>query len=241
MPSFAGVFCRYVLRTLDVDAARRFYAEAIALVVPPGESAGPSTLEAWPLHEQARARGAPPHWLGQIGVEDVDRAADRLVALGSERLGPTMRGIDGVPFTNLRDPLGAVVGLRAGGEIREDRPVAWHQLHTRDVERAWATYAELFGWARTETAELPEPIGVQWRFAWSAGGPPVGSMGNTARSAGVHPHWLFCFPVGDVDAAAARVRALGGTAQDPFVLPDGSAFAACEDPQGAAFGLVRLS
>ncbi len=38
-----------------------------------------SVLEAWPLHEQARARGAPPHWLGHIAVASVDESVSRLV------------------------------------------------------------------------------------------------------------------------------------------------------------------
>jgi hypothetical protein len=58
------MFCRYVLRTTDVEAGRRFYAQAIGLEVPPGGTAGASALEAWPLHERARAAGAPSHWLG---------------------------------------------------------------------------------------------------------------------------------------------------------------------------------
>jgi len=69
----------------------------------------------------------------------------------------------------------------------------------------------------------------------------VGGVANTARWPGVHAHWLFYFPVADVEATAASVRALGGKAQDPIRLPDGSCFSGCEDPQGAAFGLVRLS
>jgi predicted enzyme related to lactoylglutathione lyase len=233
------MFCRYALRTIDVDGARRFYSEAIGLSLPPEGSSESSLLEVWPLHERARALGAPPHWLGQIAVEDVDRTADRLVELGSERLGPTVQARDGTPFATLRDPFGAVVGVRARGQSLNESPVEWHQLHTRDAEGAWQMYSELFGWVPKETIDAPEPIGALRLFAWRAAGKPVGSMGNTARLPGVHPHWLFFFPVADVEATAARVRALAGTAQEPILLPNGSCFIGCEDPQGAAFGLVR--
>jgi uncharacterized protein len=235
-----GMFCRYVLRTIDVDAGRRFYSEAIGLLLPPNGTSESSTLEAWPLHERARARGAPPHWLGHIAVDDVDRMADRLVELGSERLSPTVHAQDGTAFATLRDPFGAVVAVRARGESLNDRPVEWHQLHTHDVERAWAVYSELFGWAHKETIDVQDPTSSHRLFAWSEAGKPVGSIGDTARWPGVHAQWLFYFPVADVEATAARVRVLGGKALDPMRLPDGTCFSPCEDPQGAAFGLVRV-
>jgi predicted enzyme related to lactoylglutathione lyase len=231
------MFCRYALRTTDVDAARAFYAEAVGLALPAHGSAEGSSLELWPLHEQARARGAPAHWLGLVAVADVEALAARLVALGGERLGPTVEARDGTPFATLRDPWGAVVGVRARGEHPSDRPIRWHQLHTRDVDAAWTAYAELFGWALVQTIDVPDPVGGHRLFAWKEGGEPVGSMANTARWPGIHPHWLFHLPVDDLDARVARVRALGGTAKDPIALPDGSRLAACEDPQGAAFGL----
>ena len=63
-------------------------------------------------------------------------------------------------------------------------------------------------------------------------------MANTARWPGVHTHWLFHLPVADVHAVAARVRALGGTALGPTDLAGVGVLSACEDPQGAAFGVI---
>jgi predicted enzyme related to lactoylglutathione lyase len=169
----------------------------------------------------------------------VEGSVDRLLALGAERLGPTMQAHDGTPFATLRDPFGAVVSVvRADSEGPSDAPVRWHQLHTRDVERAWTLYAEHFGWAHVETLDFPDLDGGNHLFAWRPGQAPVGSMGNTARWPGVHTHWLFYLGVEDLEGSVARVRALGGTARDPIALPNGSALSACEDPQGAAFGLI---
>jgi hypothetical protein len=232
------MFCRYALRTTDLDAARKFYSEAIGLELPNGKSEA-SSLEAWPLHERARANGAPAHWLGQISVDDVEGSAARLVELGGERLGPAVRTADGTHYATLRDPFGAVVAVRARGESLSDDPIAWHQLHTRDAERAWQVYSELFGWVHTETLDVPDPVGGYRLFAWSDAGKSMGSIGNTGRRDGVHPHWLFYLPIADIDAAVDRVRSLGGKAMDPITLPDGSRLAACDDPQGAAFGLAR--
>ncbi len=234
------MFCRYSLRTTDLAAARAFYAEAIGLMLPDGTREG-FALEAWPLHERALALGAPPHWLGHLAVDDVEAMSDRLVSLGSEALGPTVRGGDGTPFATLRDSFGDVIAIRARGGSAHDSPVVWHQLHTRDVEGAWALYHDLFGWAHKETLDAPAPVGGYRLFAWNETGVPIGAMGNTALLPGVHTHWLFYLPVADIDAATARVRALGGTAMEPFVLPNGMRLAACEDPQGAAFGLAQAS
>jgi predicted enzyme related to lactoylglutathione lyase len=237
-----SVFCRYDLRTTDPDAARRFYSEAVGLdftAAPPAEE---SPLAVWLLHEQARARGAPPHWLGQIGVADVEATVRRWLELGAERLGPTVRAADGTAFTNLRDPSGAVVAVRADTRTPRRAPVAWHHLHTRDLDRAWAAYSELFGWSHTETLDGVDPVGGYRMFAWDASGKSVGSMANTARSPGVHAHWLFYFPVVDIDATMAKVRAHGGQVPSgATVLPNGDRIAPCEDGQGAAFGLYQVA
>jgi predicted enzyme related to lactoylglutathione lyase len=232
------MFCRYVLRTTDAVAGRAFYAEALGLILPDGIAEG-SALEAWPLHERAIARGAPPHWLGQLAVDDVDAMVTRMVGLGSESLSPTVQARDGTAFATLRDPFGNVLGVRARGAGTDASPVVWHQLHSHDADGAWALYHELFGWAHREMLDGPEPVGRYRAFAWNETGEAVGAMGNTARLPGVHPHWLFCFPVADIDRAAESVRAHGGTAMQPVALPSGMRLVGCEDPQGAAFGLAQ--
>lgn len=238
--SFAHVFCRYVLRTSNVDAAREFYAQAIGLAVPLGGTASSSSLEVWPLHERARARGAPPHWLGHIAVDDLESMLDRLAEHGSELLGPTASTNEGVRFATLRDPFGSVVAVRTAGGSPDDRLVAWHQLHTGNLEDAWAMYSELFGWVCRQTIDDPE-FGGHRLFAWRDAGEVVGSMANTARRPGIHTHWLFYFPVERLDGCITRVRALGGQAFDPIDFLGTLRLSACEDPQGAAFGLVELA
>lgn len=219
-------FCRYELRTTDVDAARAFYKEAIGLDL------YLSPLTVWPLHEQARARGAPAHWLGSIGVTDLAPTVKQLVDRGSQLLGPpALRGEDGEAFTILRDPGEAVVAVRETTRLAGGAPVAWHHLHTRDLDRSWAVYSEIFGWQQAGT------IGDQRVFRWN--GADVGTMASTARLPGVHPHWLFFFPVSDLESTLVKVSARGGRSLPPVLLPNGDRMVGCEDPQGAAFGLVQ--
>jgi predicted enzyme related to lactoylglutathione lyase len=229
------MFRRYVLRTLDLEAARAFYRDVVGLDF----SASPekSGIESWTLHEQARARGASPHWLGQLAAADVEATVGRLLEVGAERLGPTFKGHDGAAFATLRDPFGAVVGVRETTPPPERSPVAWHHLHTRDLERAWTVYSELFGWQHVETVDSADLEGGFRTFAWDPSGRKVGSVANTARWPGVHTHWLFYFPVVDLEASLALVRANGGKTLAPVVLPNGDRLAPCDDPQGAAFGL----
>ena len=53
------------------------------------------------------------------------------------------------------------------------------------------------------------------------------------------PAWLFYFTVGDIDAAADRVTAGGGTILNgPMEVPGGAWIIQASDPQGAMFALV---
>lgn len=231
------MFARYALRTTDLAAARTFYKQALGLELPDGMAEG-SDLEAWPLHERAIAAGAPAHWLGQLAVDDVDATLSKLVERGSQALGPVVRGRDGTPFATVRDPFGSVIGVRASTAPKISS-MAWHQLHTADADGAWALYNELFGWVHEQTIEVPKLEGGLRLFAWRDGNEVVGGVGNTGRWPGVHAHWLFHLPVDDLEAALVRVRAHGGKVLEPFVLPSGMRVVACDDPQGAAFGLAQ--
>lgn len=232
------MFCRYALRTTDLGAARAFYAAAIGLELPNGMAEG-SALEAWPLHERALEQGAPAHWLGQLAVRDVEAAAKDLVGRGGQQLGPVVPAQDGAFFATLRDPFGSVIAVTSRAALGHDSPVVWHQLHTRDADGAWALYRELFGWVHEGTFDFPSLEGGYRVFAPNEASAAVGAIANTARWSGVHMHWLYFLPVADLEAAVASVRAHGGTAMDTIALPSGMRLAACEDPQGAAFGLAQ--
>lgn len=235
-------FCRYELRTTDVDAARRFYADVLdhnfVSTVPSEE---PSMLAIWPLHEQARARGAPAHWLGSIGVGNLEESVQQLVELGAEPLGPMqLRGADGIAFAILRDPVGALIALREESRSCLHSPVAWHHLHTRNLEKAWTTYADLFGWTRERSELLTEFEGRRLSFAYDQAGVNAGSMADVTQRPEVHVHWMYFFRVVDINAASAKVLAHGGRViGSASTLANGDVIWPCEDAQGAAFGLYQ--
>jgi uncharacterized protein len=221
-------FCRFELRTTDAVAARSFYTSIF----------GHDRATIWPLHEQALARGARPHWLGSLSAQDVERTTAAFVERGAVRLGPTMARGDGSQAAIVRDPGGAVVAISTpplAGE-KEGVIVGFYVLHTQDVARATSNYCQLFGWGLAERLELGEH-GVLQQFAWQAGGAPVGAMADVAARPGVHPHWLFFFDVDVLETAMATTRAAGGVVLESAVLPSGDRFCVCDDPQGVAFAL----
>jgi len=219
-------FCRFELRTTDVAAARVFYASIL----------GEGDLDIVRLPAEAAARGAPPHWLGHLGVAGVERAAMAFVARGATRLGPTRPTVDGGEAAIVRDPGGAVVALATPPPTPVRADVVWHELNTNDLARASASYSDLFGWQLTDRLDLGA-LGVHQQFAWRAGEENVGSMAGTAGRPGVHPHWLFHFRVAALEPALAAVRAAGGLVIASVVLPNGERIAVCDDPLGAAFAL----
>jgi hypothetical protein len=140
----------------------------------------------------------------------------------------------------MRDPLGALVAVRESTRRPVRTPVVWHHLHTRDLERSWAAYSEIFGWTRTGALAAPDLDGGYRLFGWGEAGESVGTIANTALAPGVQPHWLFYFSVADIDAAMAEARAMGGRAPaGATVLANGHRIAPCQDGQGAAFGLYQ--
>jgi hypothetical protein len=219
-------FCRIELRTTDVDAARVFYTAIL------GEGFGAIV----PLPAEAAERGAPAHWLGHLGVDDVEHAVRAFVARGAMRLGPTRPTADGGEGAIIRDPGGAVVALATRPLSPAHTDVVWHLLHTNNVERAAATYCELFGWQLTERLDLGAS-GVFNQFAFAPGGPSEGAVVDVAERPGVHPHWLFHFRVAALEPALVFIRARVGLVLGPTLLPSGERIAVCEDPHGAAFAL----
>ena len=228
-------FSRYELRTTDAEAARSFYAKVL----------GHDRAIVWPLHEQALARGAQPHWLGSVVAEDVEaveRTAAAFVTRGATPLGPTRPTSYGGKAAVLRDPGGAIfaVATPPPDNLETGVEVLWHVLNTKDVASAATNYRDLFGWEVSDRIEKVANVAFR-QFAWGEGGLSVGAFADIAGRPGVHPHWLFFFEVDSLDAAIAAARAGGGLVLDPVVAPSGERVCVCDDPQGAAFGFRERS
>jgi predicted enzyme related to lactoylglutathione lyase len=62
-----------------------------------------------------------------------------------------------------------------------------------------------------------------------------------ARLPQVHSQWLFFFATENLDKSLAQVRSSGGLTLPVVKTAEGNLVAACDDPQGAAFGLYQAS
>lgn len=252
MADSQGRFVWYELITTEPEAAKSFYADLVGWDT--GEVSMPGTTYTlfsvgdlpvsglMSLPKDAGNIGAKPHWIGYVGVDDLDATNDRIKQLG---------GVVHVPPTNIpnvgrfsivADPQMATLALLERlqpGQERHVEPgtlrrVGWHELLAADPKTALAFYGEVFGWQKADATV--GPLGTYQRF--SVGGETIGGMVTKPRRVPV-PFWLYYFNIGDIDAAAKRVKAGGGQIlKRPVEVPDGSWIVHCADPQGAMFALV---
>jgi uncharacterized protein len=248
---YHGRFVWYELITTDTAAAKAFYARVMGwetqdlarpgltyTVFFAGRDPACGLME---LAADARKMGAAPTWLGYVGVDDVDAAADRIRRLGGAVHVPPTDVPGFSRFSIVADPQMATLALVRWHDPNQQRPVepgkpgrvGWHELLAADCDRAVECYREFFGWQPADAES--GPTGPYRLF--SVGGLTIGGT-CTKPSVVLVPLWLYYFTVGDIDAAAERVRANGGHILDgPFEMPGGIWIARCTDPQGAMFAL----
>lgn len=100
------------------------------------------------------------------------------------------------------------------------------ELPTRDSARAKEFYGSLFGWQFQSYGDMDYHL--TQTAEWQGGA--VSGMQD-----GQHP--TIYFDVDDIDAALARVRELGGEAEEKMPVPGMGWFAACKDPGGTNFSI----
>jgi predicted enzyme related to lactoylglutathione lyase len=253
MSKDSGKFVWYELMTSDLEAAESFYRKVLGWNIQDAGMGGFSyrilsvgttgiggLME---IPEEARAMGAGPCWMGYVGVDNVDEAAQRLRAAGGQLCKPA-EDIPGVGrFAVVADAQGAVFLLfRGSGDQSMPVPapgtpgtVGWHELHAVDGPTAFDFYAGQFGWAKAEAIDMG-PLGKYQIF--TIGGQPAGGMMTKPADAPT-PGWLYYFNTDALDAAVARVKEARGTiVLGPQQVPGGSWIVNCLDPQGALFALV---
>ena len=253
MPTSHCEFVWYELMTTDVQAAASFYRNIIGwsttdsglsdrqyTIVSMGKT-GVGGMMALPA--VALKMGARPGWIGYIGVADVDAYVTRIRQAG----GVVHRAAEDIPgvgrFAVVADPQGAAFVLFKGSsDQRPSQPpagthgmVGWHELHAGEQAKAFAFYAEFFGWTAADAMDMGA-MGIYQMF--TTGAEPVGGMMTKMPEMPV-PMWLYYVNVDDFDAALERVKATAGRViNGPQQVPGGSWIAQCLDPQGAMFALV---
>ncbi len=102
------------------------------------------------------------------------------------------------------------------------------EIPVDDTEQGRRFWGSLFGW---EFEAFPGPFEYHMTRMTEQSGAALTSMEPGKRGTRAY------FDVDDVNAGAARVRELGGRADDPQPVPGMGWFATCMDPHGNEFGL----
>ncbi len=247
-----GRFVWYELMTTDMEAAKAFYTKVVGWgaqdVSMPGMAytlftvGGASVSGLMGLPEDAKEIGEKPSWIGYVGVDDVDAAAERIRRLGGAVHVPPRDILDVSRFSVVADPQMATLALLQWLRPRQEQPadfsapgrIRWHELLAANWETAFDFYGELFGWQKWK----PDVDATGACQLFSVGGQTIGGMFTKPETVPI-PFWLYYFNIGDIDAAAKRVKAGGGQIiEGPLEASGGSWILQCRDPQGALFALV---
>jgi len=254
MSDVNGKFLWYELMTTDPDPAADFYGKIVGWGTMSWEGADVGTpytmftngevpmCGLMELPEEARAQGAPPHWLPYIGTPDTDATVEKATSLGANVLVAPMSVPEVGRMAVLQDPQGAVFacytpenpppGHEGPPKVGE---MSWHELLATDWEAAWAFYSELFDWNKTDAMDMGE-AGIYQMYG--QGEQSFGGIFTKPDEVPGPAHWLIYAFVDDVTAKVETVKELGGTVLNgPMEVPGGSFIAQCIDPQGAAFAI----
>jgi uncharacterized protein len=97
----------------------------------------------------------------------------------------------------------------------------------QDIERGQAFWNGLFGWEFGEG--MP---GMDYRMARTGENSGAAIFPSDDRG---HPNYYYDTP--DIEASRAKVKELGGEAEEKSPVPTHGWFAACKDSEGNAFSL----
>jgi len=250
--SNTGRFVWYELMTSDPKAAIAFYTEVVGWKTQAWES-GDYTM--WmgsqgplggvmTLPEPAKKMGAPPHWMANVQIADIDKTVARVRELGgSVHVPPTEIPKIG-RFSIIADPTGASVSVIQPLEAMTPHDASkhgefcWNELITTDQTAAFAFYHEIFGWERLMDHDMG-PMGNY--LIYGCGGTQLGGMFNKPKEMPMPPSFMYYINVDDLDAALTRAKNMGVKVMNgPMDVPGGARIVQLMDPQGAAFALHEL-
>ncbi len=240
------------LATPDAEASRDFYSRLLGwqVEVDPDPQYGGYGVAKIDGKDAAgigskQSPEQPTVWSLYIGTDDLDGMVERVKAAGGNVIAEPFDVGDQGRMAVFQDPSGAFIsawqGTRMGG-FQTEKPGAygWAELNARGKEKALPFYEQVFGWA-TRESPMGEGQPPYTEFLLDeesiAGAWEMNEMIPTE----VPSYWQIYFNVDDVDSAFQKVLDLGGR---EMVAPQdfpGGRFAIVTDPQGASFGLLKMT
>lgn len=237
----------------DPEKAAEFYSALFGWEVPPGDEQFGGYRNATlngkmvaGMGPQMGPEGTPAYWSTYINVDDAAEVARKVGEAGGQVIVEPMQIGEFGSMAVFADLTGAMVGVwqpgtHKGAQVRnESGAVFWHELVTTDVEAAGSFYTAVFGWVASSHGPSEGPAGYS---EFKLGDKMIGGMmaKPPMLPAEVPSHWTVYFAVDDADAAAERVKELGGQVMfGPMDTPPGR-LAICMDPTGASFNVLKSS
>jgi uncharacterized protein len=102
------------------------------------------------------------------------------------------------------------------------------EIPAGDIERAQRFWSGVFGW------QFGPSMSEEFEYRMTQVSDNAGAALMPSEERG-HPNYYF--DTADIDASIAKVRELGGTADDKQPVPTHGWFAACVDTEGNKFSL----
>lgn len=250
-----GTFCWPELSSTDQAAAEKFYPSVFGWEIklsPMGPDAhytiflkdGKAVAALAQMMEDLRKKGVPSHWLSYVSTASAAETTARARQLGGTVIQDAFDVMDLGRMAVLQDPLGTAFAVwqakshPGAGVLEEPGSLCWTELVTTDTVKAGSFYTQLFGWT---TADMPMPSGSYTLFKRGEKS-AAGMMARTPEMGNVPAHWMPYFSVADCDKTVARATEKGGsTLVPPQEVPTVGRFALLQDPQGAAFAVIKLS
>jgi len=241
------------LATSDAAAAREFYSKVFGWKIdvnPDPQYGGYGMANVGDKRVAGIAPkmspDAPTAWSIYIGTDDADDLAKKVQAAGGKIIAPPFDVGDQGRMAVFQDPTGAVISawqpraMNASLPTGEANTFGWAELSSRGVDKAIPFYQKVFGWTPKANDMGPDsPPYTEFQLGGEsiAGGQEMQAM----VPAETPSYWLVYFAVGDVDKSFKTATQAGAKELvAPMDFPGGR-FAIVSDPQGAAFGLLKMA
>ncbi|MBJ7614874.1 MAG: glyoxalase [Candidatus Nephthysia bennettiae] len=186
----------------------------------------------------------PTAWSLYIGTPDAEELARKVQSAGGTVIAPPFDVGGQGRMAVFQDPSGAFISAwqplgMSGFPTGAPNTFGWAELNSRGIDKAIPFYREVFGWTdkQSEMGEGQPPY-----TEFQLGGESIlgGMEMNPMVPAEVPSYWTVYITVDDVDSAFKQATDLGGR---EIVAPQdfpGGRFAILSDPQGAAFGVLKM-
>jgi predicted enzyme related to lactoylglutathione lyase len=236
------------LATKDIETSMDFYSKLFgweSQIL--GPEAGGYVLFA--LKGKTVAAVAPaqegqyPAWTVYFGTDDADATAKAVESAGGKVIVPPFDVLDSGRMAVFQDPVGAFFSvwqpntMKGFDVLNEPNTFSWAELNAKNTAGAERFYPKIFGWGMKKSeATDGAPAYTEWQVDGESIG---GAMDTTTFQMEVPPFWLVYFMVANIDAAATKVKELGGQVMNgPSDYPGGQ-FAVIMDPNQTVFGLLQ--